>query len=109
MNAIKTYFLDVFAKHYVDFDGRATRTQFWMFYLFTFISTVIIAVITSFLGDLGQVIYYVVSLGFLLPFLGIGARRLHDTGRSAWWLLLLLLPLFGPLILLVFWVLPTQD
>lgn len=108
MNAIKMYFLDVFAKHYVDFAGRATRKQFWMFQLFLFIAGFIVAALTSFLGDLGQILYYVCCLAVFLPSLAIGARRLHDTGRSAWWLLLEIIP-FGVIVLIIFWVMPTRD
>ncbi len=109
MNAIKTYFFDVFKNHYVDFAGRATRTQFWMFQLFMFLFALVMAAVLSFMGDAGQVIYYVISLAVFLPSLAIAARRLHDIGRSAWWLLLYFLPVLGPIVLLVFFVLPSKN
>jgi len=48
------------------------------------------------------------GLAVLLPYLGVGARRLHDTGRSGWWLLLLLIPFIGWVVLLIFYVLESQ-
>lgn len=101
------YYIDAF-RNYVNFKGRATRKQFWMFVLFSclagfalgFIGAVIPAL--AFLGS-------IYNLGVLLPSLAIGARRLHDTDRSAWWLLLYLLPIVGPIVLLVFFVLPSTP
>ena len=98
------YYIDAF-RNYVNFNGRATRTQYWMFMLFNIIAQIILAVVTlvlPFLSFLGTVY----SLGVLLPSLAIGARRLHDTDRSAWWLLLLLVPFVGAIVLLIFYVLP---
>lgn len=109
MNALNTYFFDVFKNHYVDFAGRATRKQFWMFQLFMFIAALIVSLVLSFFGDAGQIIYWIFSLAVFLPSLGIAARRLHDIGRSAWWLLLYLLPVLGPLVLLIFFLLPSKN
>ena len=109
MNALNTYFFGVIKNQYVDFAGRATRTQFWMYQLFMFLFALLISIVCSFLGDAGQVIYYVISIAVFLPSLAIAARRLHDIGRSAWWLLLYLLPLLGPLVLFIFFVLPSKN
>ena len=101
------YYIDAF-RNYVNFNGRATRTQYWMFMLFNIIAQIILAVVTlvlPFLSFLGTVY----SLGVLLPSLAIGARRLHDTDRSAWWLLLLLVPFIGAIVLLIFYVLPSTP
>lgn len=89
-------------KQYVDFSGRASRTEFWMFALFNFLISLVLAIIDVVVG-LGflQPIY---ALAVLLPALAVSVRRLHDTGRAGWWLLLFLLPLIGPIILIVFWV-----
>ena len=93
-------------KQYVDFSGRAQRTEFWMFTLFNLIVSVGLAIIDAVLG-LGflQPIY---ALAVLLPAIAVGARRLHDTNRSGWWLLLAFLPLIGIIILIVFWVQDSQ-
>jgi uncharacterized membrane protein YhaH (DUF805 family) len=81
-------------KKYVVFDGRASRSEFWWFALFTFLVSLV-------LGFVSQALSSVFSLAVLLPSLAVGARRLHDTDRSAWFLLLWLVPVVGWLILLV--------
>ena len=66
----KTYFLDVITKHYVDFAGRATRTQFWLFTLFNFIITCVLYVLGSFdngIGALFDIVYVLYGLAVLLP------------------------------------------
>jgi uncharacterized membrane protein YhaH (DUF805 family) len=83
-----------FAK-YVDFDGRASRSEFWWWTLFTFLVSLATGIVSEMLSGL-------FSLAVLLPSLAVGARRLHDTDRSAWFLLLWLIPIIGWLILL-FW------
>lgn len=101
---MKTYFLDVIFKHYLDFGGRATRTQFWLFVLFNFIITVIL----GFFGETGHTVSMVYSLAVLLPSLAIAARRLRDGGFTPWLLFLLLLPILGPLALLILWLFPSK-
>ena len=86
---------------YVDFSGRASRSEYWWFVL----AYVILAIVASFIH---QIAYAVVILAFLLPMLAAGARRLHDVGKSGWWLLLGLIPLVG-LVLLYFMVQPSQP
>lgn len=81
-------------KKYVVFDGRASRSEFWWFALFTFLASLV-------LGFVSQALSSLFSLAVLLPSLAVGARRLHDTDRSAWFLLLWLVPVVGWLILLV--------
>jgi len=109
MHIIQTYFFDVFTKHYVDFEGRATRTQFWLFKLFLGIVTLFIGFVLSFFGNLGSLIDYIILLGIFLPSLAISARRLNDIGYNGWWLLLLLVPLFGVIVLIIFFCLPSDD
>jgi uncharacterized membrane protein YhaH (DUF805 family) len=80
-------------KKYTAFDGRAGREEFWLFALVN----LIISFVLSFIGPLG----YLYSLAVLIPCLAVGARRLHDTGRSGWFLLLGFIPLAGPIALIV--------
>ena len=101
---MKTYFLDVIFEHYVDFGGRATRTQFWLFVLFNFL----IGMILSIFGKSGQTISYLYQLAVLLPSLAIAARRLRDGGVSPWWLLIGLIPVIGWIVLLVMYLLPSK-
>lgn len=87
---------------YADFKGRAGRSEFWWFFL----AQVIVYVIASMLGD---VVYLVAALALLLPSLGAGARRLHDIGKSGWFLLLGLVPVVGFLVLLYFFLQPSSP
>lgn len=111
MNVVQTYFIDVIKKHYVDFAGCATRKQYWLYVLFNFALSLVLSLLSgmdNILGTLFNIVYIVVSLGVFLPSLAIAVRRLHDTGRSGWWMLLALLPIIGPIVLLVFFVLPSK-
>lgn len=86
---------------YATFTGRAARPEFWWFFLFQ----ILVLIVTSMLGD---VVYTIVALLLLLPALAVGARRLHDVGRSGWWQLLTLTGI-GYLVLLYWWVQPGKD
>jgi len=89
-------------RKYVDFSGRASRPEYWWFVL----AYVILAFVTGFIHDY---LYLLVVLIFLLPLLSAGARRLHDMGKSGWWLLIGLIPVVGGLVLLYFTVQPSQP
>jgi len=94
-------------KKYAEFNGRARRKEFWFFTLFNMIAYVILGVIDTVTGI--GVLTLVYSLGVLVPGLAVGARRLHDTGRSGWWLLIALIPLIGTIVLIVFFVLDSDP
>ena len=86
---------------YATFSGRVKRSEVWWFFLFQ----VLVMVAASMLGD---VINGIASLALLLPALAVGARRLHDIGRTGWWQLLLLSGI-GFLVLLYWWVQPGEG
>jgi len=88
-------------RQYANFNGRAARPEFWWFALFQFVAFFVASVISPFL-------YGLVALGLLLPALGVGARRLHDVGRSAWWMLIALIPLVGA-VLLIYWAVQPGE
>lgn len=88
-------------KNYAVFQGRARRKEYWMFVLFNLIFSIIIGVIEAIL-DISQYLTYIYTLAILLPSLAVAVRRLHDTGRSGWWLLIAFIPIIGGIILLVF-------
>lgn len=90
-------------KNYAEFSGRARRKEYWMFMLFNIIVTCIIAVIDSAMGTV--ILGALYALAVFIPSIGVSIRRLHDTNRSGWWLLIAFLPLIGSLVLLVFFVL----
>jgi uncharacterized membrane protein YhaH (DUF805 family) len=101
---------------YVDFSGRARRSEYWYFFLFNVIVSVVAGIIDGILGTRGSgtmsgtgLVGAIASLALLLPNLGVGVRRLHDTSRSGWWLLIGLVPLVGWIVLLVFFVQDSQP
>ena len=86
---------------YATFSGRASRPEFWWFFLFQ----ILVSVAASMVGD---TIAGLVSLGLLLPALAAGTRRLHDIGKSGWWQLFML-TVIGLLVLIYWWVQPTVE
>ncbi|MEU4109686.1 MULTISPECIES: DUF805 domain-containing protein [unclassified Streptomyces] len=93
------WYVDVLKKYAV-FSGRARRQEYWMFTLFSLIISIVLTILDSAL-DIGflSTIY---GLAVLLPSLAVTVRRLHDTSRSGWWILITLIPLVGAIILIVF-------
>ncbi len=101
------WYVDVLKK-YVVFSGRAGRSEFWWYTLINVIIGTVLAWIGGFSsGNPGPLafLYYIYLLGTLLPSLGVAIRRLHDTGRSGWWILIGLVPVVGWIVLIVFYVL----
>ncbi|WP_424767616.1 DUF805 domain-containing protein [Paenibacillus sp. sgz302251] len=95
-------------KNYVGFQGRARRKEYWMFVLFSFIISLVLTIVEAVTG-MPAVLTGLYSLAILLPSLAVSVRRLHDTGRSGWWLLISLIPLVGGIILLVFMCLDSEE
>jgi uncharacterized membrane protein YhaH (DUF805 family) len=90
--------------HYVKFDGRASRSAFWWWVLFQIIVQFVAGILDyAIFSNLG-VLEGLVSLALLLPYLSVSIRRLHDTDRSGWWLLIYLIPVIGFIVLLVFFL-----
>jgi uncharacterized membrane protein YhaH (DUF805 family) len=100
------WYTDVLKKYAV-FGGRASRQEFWMFVLFNFIVQVIISGIDAFIT--GGIIAAIYTLAVLLPAIGVSIRRLHDTDRSGWWLLLSFVPFIGIIVLIIFYVLDSTP
>ncbi len=103
MNYFTDYFLDVIKTKYAFFEGRARRKEFWFFILFYIILSIPFSLIDSLLGTSG-ILQGLYALVLLLPGIGLSIRRLHDTGRSGWWLLVGLVPLIGAIVLIIFYV-----
>ena len=97
------WYLDVL-KNYTGFSGRARRTELWMFWLINLGIAIVLTVIESILG-LPGVLSGLYNLAILLPSIAVGMRRLHDTDRSGWWLLIAFVPLLGAIVLLIFFCL----
>jgi uncharacterized membrane protein YhaH (DUF805 family) len=99
------WYLDVL-KQYAVFQGRARRKEYWMFTLFSVLATIVCSIIDGILGIMLLMPLY--SLAVLLPSIGVAIRRLHDTGRSGWWILISLVPAVGGIILLIFLCLDSE-
>jgi uncharacterized membrane protein YhaH (DUF805 family) len=90
-------------RQYAGFDGRTARKDFWMFVLISFLVSVAIGIVETlivFVDGFGLTGLY--SLAILIPSLAITVRRLHDTGKSAWWILIGMIPLVGHIIIIIF-------
>lgn len=100
------WYLEVLKKYAV-FNGRARRKEYWMFLLFNLIISFIIGFVEVFVGSPGYIglLYY---LAVIIPGIAVTVRRLHDTERSGWWLLIVLVPIIG-IMLLVFMVLDSKS
>jgi uncharacterized membrane protein YhaH (DUF805 family) len=95
-------------RQYVGFSGRARRSEYWWFFLFTVLVSIVTSVLDSILGTMSEdtnvgVIGSIASLALLLPSIAVAIRRLHDTSRSGWWILIGLIPIVGWIILIVFY------
>jgi len=107
------WFLGALRKYAV-FEGRARRREYWFYVLFVVIISVVLAIVDRFTGTYSAaygtgLLGGLFSLAILIPSLAVGARRLHDTGRSGWWLLIGLIPLVGAIVLIVFFVIDSQP
>ncbi|TIC87513.1 DUF805 domain-containing protein [Nocardioides sp. GY 10113] len=89
---------------YVDFTGRAPRSEYWWFFVFNLLVSMGATTVDQIIG--GDVVAALAALALLLPGLAVAVRRLHDTGRSGWWVLIVLVPIAGWIVLIVFFVLP---
>ena len=88
-------------KKYAEFSGRARRKEYWMFVLFNMLASLVLCIVDEILGTSGALdgLY---SLAVMIPSLAVAARRLHDTDRSGWWLLINLIPIIGWIVCIVF-------
>lgn len=97
-------------KNYVGFQGRARRKEYWMFILFNVLASLVLSIVGGIISQtLGLILTYGYMLAVLLPSLAVAVRRLHDTGKSGWFVLLSLIPVVGSIILLVFLVQEGQS
>ena len=100
---------------YVQFTGRASLSEFWWFFLFTFIISAILSALTSAFAGIKvmKIIMYIITiiveLVFLLPGLGVAFRRLHDVGKSGWWIFINLIPIVGQIIYIVILARKGED
>ena len=96
-------------KKYAVFSGRARRKEYWYFALFSLLIAIVLAIIEGIVGNLDAetgvgLFGDIYLLAILIPSIAVAVRRLHDTDRSGWWLLIALIPLIGPIVIFVFMV-----
>ncbi len=103
-------------RNYVTFSGRASRPEYWYFFLFSILVSLGLSIVDTAMfgpvegmGGSNGPLAGLFSLAIFLPSLAVGARRLHDSDRSGWWLLLVLIPVLGFLVLIYFFVQPGTD
>lgn len=107
------WYLEVLRKYAV-FDGRARRKEYWYFFLINTVISIFLAFIDSFTGTVSEdvgigLLDGLYALAVLIPGTAVTVRRLHDTDRSGWWILIGLIPVIGGIALLVFMVLDSTP
>ncbi len=101
-------------KKYAVFGGRAQRKEYWYFTLFNLLIMIVLGIIDQMTGtvdaEMGMgILSGIYALAIIIPGIAVAVRRLHDTGRTGWWLLLLLIPLIGGLVILVFTIFDSDP
>ena len=94
-------------KNYINFSGRATRAEYWWWFLFLVVAGVVLGIIDGVTGI--GVLRNTFNLATIIPSLALGARRLHDIGKSGWWQLLLFAIIVGWIILIVWYCKPGNQ
>ena len=107
------WYLEVLKK-YVVFNGRARRKEYWYFVLFNIIIGIVLGIIDNVIGTFSAeagmgLLGGIYTLAILIPGIAVSVRRLHDTDRTGWWLLIGLIPLIGAIVLFVFMVLDSEP
>ena len=102
-----SWYISVLQKYFV-FSGRARRKEYWMFALFSILISIGLGIVDAVAGlttaqGIG-ILGGIYGLAIIIPSLAVSFRRLHDTDRSAWWLLIALIPIIGSIVLLIFFV-----
>jgi len=88
------WYLKVVKENYANFDGRARRKEYWMFVLFN-------VIISTILSMIEPTVYLIYVLAILVPSIAVGVRRLHDVGKSGWFMFIALVPIIGGIWLLI--------
>jgi uncharacterized membrane protein YhaH (DUF805 family) len=94
-------------RKYAVFSGRSRRKEYWYFVLFIFLGSIVCGIVDGVLGTLDEttgvgIVGGLFMLALFVPSISVGVRRLHDIGKSGWWLLIGLIPLVGAIVLIVF-------
>ncbi|CZE48155.1 DUF805 domain-containing protein [Campylobacter geochelonis] len=101
------YFKKVYAE-YFNFNGRARRKEYWYYTLFYTIISIVLGTLDLLIFDM-EILSSIFFLVSLIPYLAVSARRLHDIGKSGWWLLIGIIPILGGIVLLVFFIIDGEQ
>ncbi|MGD0901642.1 MAG: DUF805 domain-containing protein [Terracidiphilus sp.] len=100
-------------KRFAEFSGRSRRKEYWMFFLFNMVIGLVLYIpgiaLRESIGPVFLGLYGLYCLAVLIPSLAVAVRRLHDTGKSGWFMLLVLIPFIGGIIVLVLMVLDSDP
>ena len=106
------WYLEVLKKYAV-FTGRARRQEFWMYVLFYLLIAIVLGILDSVLGTRSTngagLLGGLYALALFVPTLAVSVRRLHDTNRSGWFILIGLIPIVGWIILIIFYCMDSQP
>ena len=96
-------------QRYFDFATRSSRSEYWFWALFVFIAGIVLGIVDAIIFGDSSVLGGLFALGTLIPGIAVGVRRLHDLGRSGWFFLLVLIPIVGWIILIIWFVTAGND
>lgn len=107
------WYLEVLKKYAV-FEGRAGRNEYWFFILFNILISMVLAFIDRLTANVDPetglgILSGLYTMGVMIPGMAVSVRRLHDTGRSGWWLLITFVPVLGAIVFLYFMVLDSNP
>ncbi len=118
MEQFQRYFVDTLKNRYADFKGRASRSEYWYFMLFSLIIGIILAFLDSLIGTAPDdkagagILGTIFSIATFIPALSLAIRRLHDIGKKGWWVLAGVIPIvnfIGIFVLLFFFIKDSQP
>ena len=101
-------YLEVWKK-YADFQGRASRREYWMFMGISLLIAIVFGIVDAMVFGETPILGILYALAMLVPSLAVSVRRLHDTNRSGWWLLISVIPIIGAIVLFVFALQASQN
>lgn len=109
-----TWFIDCLKNKYATFEGRARRKEYWFYVLFYCLAIIALAIVDGIAGTFSKqaeigLLSGLFILATFVPTLAVTVRRLHDTNRSGWWVLINLIPILGGIVVFVFTVLDSQP
>ncbi len=96
-------------KKYAIFNGRAPRAEYWYFFLFNILASVLVNIVSKIIGDTYSILSVIYSLAVIIPGIAVSIRRLHDIGKSGWWLFICLIPIVGQIWLIILFVINSTP